>query len=133
MVEGHLLVTVFVTMMTDRAEASGRSNEYAEDEEGILLPSDVVIVDTGVTGVIFKTVGVEDADRILLPPDVVITATGVTGIMPNPVELEGPFGREADPAEFEDQAGRVTSNARLAFRLNCSILSPGLIAKTMPA
>lgn len=104
MAEGHSLVTVFVTITTDGVGAPGCPIEDAEDVEGILLPSEVVIPNAGVTGVIS-----------------------------NPVGLEGLFGREADPAELEDEAGRVASDARLAFCLNCSILSPGLIAKTMPA
>jgi hypothetical protein len=107
--------------------------EDAEDVEDIQLPSDAVIPNAGVTGVISNTVGAEDVDGILLPADVVIPATGVTGVISNPVGLEGLFDREADPAKLEDQAGLGASDARLAFFLNCSILSPGLIAKTMPA
>jgi hypothetical protein len=104
MAEEHSLVTVFVTIMTDGVGAPGRPVEDAEDVEGILLLSDVVIPKTGVTGIISNTVG-----------------------------LVGLFDREADPAKLEDQAGLLAGDVRLAFCLNCSILSPGLIAKTMPA
>lgn len=133
MAEGHSLVTVFVTITTDGVEAPGRPIKDTEDVEGILLPSDEVIPDNGVAWVISNTVGADDADGIQSSFDVVILDTGVTGIISSTVGLEGPFDREADPAKLEDRGGHVTSDARLAFCLNFSILSPGLIAKTMPS
>lgn len=114
-------------------EAPGCTIENAEDVGAPLLSSDVVTPNVGVTGVISNTVGAEDADGILLPSDLVIPNDGVTAVISNTVGLEGLIDRETDPAKLEDQAGLVASDARLAFCLNCSILSPGLIAKTMPA
>jgi hypothetical protein len=101
-VDGHSLVTIFVIITTDREETLGCSIEDTKDIEGILLLSNIVIPDTGVTGIISIT-----------------------------IRLEGLFDRDTDPAKFEDEASLVASDTRLAFCLNCSILSPGLIAKTI--